>query len=270
MNKGPFYVSLYIFFFSTALNYIFHQWVSGDSYFIGPNGEIYTGVCVIKPRLCKYFMLGRMKSLFLKKMLSSPSPTEKWALRAARDSGRMWSSNKKKCQAEEMLKNKGKVREGRTFRAQLMFNSNIKSVFQSAGGTNRERKRAAKMKAFSTTLSAKERHIGSVKESPTKARANEWEAQRERHKTRRQHRETKDCKNTEKCAMKCSIYTKDISTHACVCVWVQEWQHMTAVMLQSLAATAMKVGLGCGIVRLERSSRKRMMPGWWQKKGNQD
>jgi len=35
---------------------------------------------------------------------------------------------------------------------------------------------------------------------------------------------------------------------------------MTAVMLQSLAATAMKVGLGCGIVRLETSRRKWMMP----------
>lgn len=119
-----------------------------------------------------------------------------------------------------MVKNEGKVRGGRTFRAQFMFNSNVKPVFQSAGGRNRERKRGAKRKAFSTILSAKERHLGSVKESPRKARAREGETQRERHKTRRQHRETKDCKNTEKCAMKCSIYTKDISTHACMCVCV--------------------------------------------------
>lgn len=34
---------------------------------------------------------------------------------------------------------------------------------------------------------------------------------------------------------------------------------MTAVMLQSLAATAMKVGLGCGIARLELNSRKWIM-----------
>jgi len=46
---------------------------------------------------------------------------------------------------------------------------------------------------------------------------------------------------------------------------------MTAVMLQSLAATAMKVGLGCGIVRLETSRRKWMkadtavMAGKWKK-----
>jgi len=77
-----------------------------------------------------------------------------------------------------------------------------------------------------------------------------------------QNRETKDCKVQKICCEVC-LYRGFI--------YVKEWQHMTAVMLQSLAATAMKVGLGCGIVRLETSRRKWMkadtavMAGKWKK-----